>query len=172
MDKSGPTVSRQGDAVIEEAAAPFFDTRSAFEKWLQSLTTSSDTQAPDRLEGVGSSHSEVLFDGILRVDGFLRGNIRSAYGTLVMTNQGRIEADVDVRIAIIDGYLEGNLRATEHVVLNPSARVAGNIHTPSLSIRDGAVFEGTSFFLERSVYSEISARADEVELVESMAVGA
>jgi len=44
-----------------------------------------------------------------------------------------------VLVAIIDGYLEGNLRAIEHVVLNSKARVAGDIHMPSLSIRDGAV---------------------------------
>jgi len=56
-----------------------------------------------------------------------------------MTARGHVQADVDVLVAIIDGYLEGNLRAIEHVVLNSKARVAGDIHMPSLSIRDGAV---------------------------------
>jgi cytoskeletal protein CcmA (bactofilin family) len=65
-----------------------------------------------------------------------------------MTDQGRIEADVAVRVALIDGRLEGNIRATEHVVLDSNAWVSGNIHTPSLSIRHGAVFEGRSFLLE------------------------
>ena len=107
-----------------------------------------------QIEGVASD-CEVVFDGILKVDGTMKGNIRSAQGTLLMTERGHVEADVDVRVAIIDGYLEGNLRATEHVLLNSNARVSGDIHTPSLSIRDGAVFEGQSFFLERLIYSEI-----------------
>jgi len=83
---------------------------------------------------------------MLKADGALKGNILSAHGTLLMTASGQVQADVDVRVAIIDGYLEGNLRATEHVVLKSNARVAGDIHMPSLSIRDGAVFEGNSFF--------------------------
>jgi cytoskeletal protein CcmA (bactofilin family) len=118
-------------AAIEEAAALFFDTSAPLDE------------------------CEVIFAGVLRVDRLIKGQIRSAHGTLVMTERGRIEADVDVRVAIIDGCLAGTLRATEHVVLGSTARVTGDIHTPSLSISDGAVFEGQSYFLERGIYSEI-----------------
>jgi cytoskeletal protein CcmA (bactofilin family) len=110
----------------------------------------------------------VVFDGVLRVDGVVKGNIRSAHGTLITTEQGRVEADVDVRVAIIDGYLEGTLRATEHVILNSTARVAGDIYTASLSIKNGAVFEGKSFSLERLIHSEISEEEGQM----MMAVGA
>ena len=89
-----------------------------------------------------------------------------------MTEQGHVEADVEVRIAIIDGYLEGNLRASDHVVLNPRARVAGNIHTPQLSVRDGAVFDGQSFLLDRSAYSTFSQDEDGAEISQAMTVGA
>ena len=119
-----------------------------------------------------SSNCEVIFAGVLRVDGLLSGNIRSAHGTLVMTDQGRVKADVDVRIALIDGYLEGNLRATEQVVLDRNARVAGNIYSPSLTIKDGAVFEGRSFLLERSVYAEICEVQANQELLLSTTAGA
>ncbi len=62
-----------------------------------------------------------------------------------MTEQAHIQADVDVRIAVIDGCLEGNLKASHHVILDRNAWVEGNIHTPSLTVRDGAVFKGCSF---------------------------
>jgi cytoskeletal protein CcmA (bactofilin family) len=62
----------------------------------------------------------------------------------------RIEADVAVRVALIDGHLEGNIMASEHVVLDSNARVAGNIYTPSLPIRDGAMFQGHSFLLDKA----------------------
>jgi len=89
-----------------------------------------------QIEGSEVSNCDVVFDGILKVEGALKGNILSAHGTLLMTARGHVQADVDVLVAIVDGYLEGNLRAIEHVVLNSKARVAGDIHTPSLSIRD------------------------------------
>ena len=145
---------------LEKTGAQFFDTKAPFEKWLQSLN---QTSSPG-----GTDNSEVVFDGVFRVDGVVKGNIRSAHGTLITTEQGRVEADVDVRVAIIDGYLEGTLRATEHVILNSTARVAGDIYTASLSIKNGAVFEGKSFSLERLIHSEISEEEGQM----MMAVGA
>jgi cytoskeletal protein CcmA (bactofilin family) len=148
---------------IEEAAARFFDTKAPFEKWLQTL----ESFAP-----VEQTESEVLFAGVLRVDSLIKGQVRSAHGTLLLTEPGRVEADVDVRVAVIDGYLHGELRATEYVVLGPTARVYGDIHTPSLSIKDGAVFEGNSYFLERRIYSEICKSENNPEVELAMAAGA
>jgi len=125
-----------------------------------------------QIGGFEASNCDVVFDGILKVEGALKGNILSAHGTLLMTARGHVQADVDVLVAIIDGYLEGNLRAIEHVVLNSKARVAGDIHTPSLLIRDGAVFEGNSFFLEPRIYSEICKAETDVEASLAMTVGA
>jgi cytoskeletal protein CcmA (bactofilin family) len=122
-------------------SAFLFDTKTMFEKWLSLL---------ERDNSKAASDCEVTFEGVLKVDGLWRNNIRSAYGTLVMTDQGRVEADIDVRIAFIDGYFDGNLRASEQVVLERNARVYGNIHSPVLAIRDGAVFDGNSFVSGKS----------------------
>ena len=168
-------------AAVEKAAALFFDTRAPFEEWQLALDSNTQTKTDDivedsdetfQIEGVEASNCEVVFDGILKVDGALKGNILSAHGTLLVTASGHVEADVDVRVAMIDGYLEGNLRATEHVVLNSNAKVAGDIHTPSLSIRHGAVFEGNSYFLEPGIYSEICKVGTDVEASLAMTVGA
>ena len=51
----------------------------------------------------------------------------------MLTEQAHIQADVDVRIAVIDGYLEGNLKASHALILERNARVGRNIHTPSLT---------------------------------------
>jgi cytoskeletal protein CcmA (bactofilin family) len=151
-----------GGSFDTETAGIVVDTRAVFERWLESLNSPPaplDNNAQFFESVQPESHRidhDVVFDGVLRVDGLLtKGSIRSAHGILVMTDHGHIKADVDVRVAHIDGYLEGNLRATEQVILDRNARVAGDIHTASLSIMDGAVFEGTSFVLERDVYSEM-----------------
>jgi cytoskeletal protein CcmA (bactofilin family) len=44
---------------------------------------------------------------------------------------------------LLMGYFDGNLRAMKQVERQRHARVFGNIHTPSLAIRDGAVFMET-----------------------------
>lgn len=106
-----------------------------------------------RIDAFAAFWSEVTFSGLLRVDGPMKSNIRSADGTLVMTEHGHIKADIDVRIAVIDGYLEGKLNASHHVILDRNARVEGNIHTPSLTVRDGAVFKGCSFVKVRKDFA-------------------
>ena len=163
--------SEYSGAAGEDSAAFLFDTRAPFEQWLQLLDAipvtpeidfSSETEPRDagalHLGSFARTEYDVTFEGVLCVDGrlSLKGNIRSSDGTLIMTELGRVEADVDVRIALIDGYLEGNIWATEHVMLDSNARVAGNIHTPSLSIKDGAVFEGHSVLLERMGSNDLS----------------
>ena len=118
------------------------------------------------------SDCDVIFEGVLQVDSLVKSNIRSAYGTLLISEEGRVEADVDVRTAIVDGSLEGELRATEYVVLESTARVSGNIHTPSLEIKDGAVFYGSSFFIEQGIHSAICSFETETEVPRATAVGA
>jgi cytoskeletal protein CcmA (bactofilin family) len=171
-------ITASGSAeTAEGSAAMFVDTRGVFDKWLRSLNASPKPEhQPARrdagLESFQETNCDVTFDGVLQIDSLVKGNIRSAYGTLMMSRQGRVEADVDVRIAIIDGCLEGKLRATEHVVLESSARVSGEIHTPSLEIKDGAVFEGTSFFIERGKDSQICTVDMETVVLQASAVGA
>jgi cytoskeletal protein CcmA (bactofilin family) len=160
----------------EGSAALVFDTRLVFEQWLHSLKASPKREnEPARrnteLDTFGETNCDVTFDGVLQIDSLVKGNIRSTHGTLMMSRKGRVEADIDVRIAIIDGCLEGRLRATEHVVLESSARVSGEIHTPSLEIKNGAVFEGTSFFIERGKDAQICTVEMETEVLQASAVG-
>lgn len=142
-----------------EKSLRFFDTRAPFERWLKAMALPTAEEGINgagtegdsiSLESYAATNCDVTFAGVLRVDGLLQGNIRSAEGTLVMTEQGRIEADVEVRVALIDGHITGNIRASEFVVLEPHAHVQGNINTPSLAVREGAVFEGHAHTLSRT----------------------
>lgn len=148
-----------------------FDITKLFDQWCRSLNFNLASESA-RLNNFAPTDSEIIFEGVLQVESLVRGKIRSAHGTLVMTSVGRIEADVDVRAAIIDGYLEGTLRATEHVVLKSNARVSGDIHTQSLTVKDGAVFEGISYFLEREIYSNFLSVDSEDERLQALAARA
>lgn len=155
-------------AVSDDAAIPTlpakdsFDTSLPFDRWVEDIhavsnplarrhmETREETQEVENPEiyigSFPSSNCEVTFEGVLHFDGYSIGNISSPAGTLVLTKRGRIEADVNVRVAVINGWVTGNITATERVVLESEARVTGQIRTRALSVRLGAVFDGECLF--------------------------
>jgi cytoskeletal protein CcmA (bactofilin family) len=85
---------------------------------------------------------DTSFQMMLRVDGHLTGTVSSDGGTLIVGNNGKLDANVSVGIAQINGTVNGDVSATERIQLGRTARVVGNIATPKLVIEDGAIFEG------------------------------
>ncbi len=152
----------------------FIDLDKCFDEWLESLantrhrtaTNASRTEknptASIYIESTAASRCEVSFEGVLEVEGFLAGNIRSFNGTLMTPEQARIEADIDVGVALINGCVSGNITANRRVVLHGQARVEGNIYTPSLSIDDGAVFEGQCNFRDDIEQAYPDSKDDEL----------
>jgi cytoskeletal protein CcmA (bactofilin family) len=143
-----------GQASLQNA----FDPGPHFDRWWEDLRGSPNHPVPESPETlaensesyIGSfpgSNCEVAFEGVLHFDGYSIGNISSPEGTLVLTKRGRIEADIDVGIAVINGSVTGNITAAERVVLDSDARVTGQIYTRLLSVRLGAVFDGDCLFV-------------------------
>jgi len=60
----------------------------------------------------------------------------------VVTEHARLQGDIEVTLAMIDGVFRGNIIATKGVVLDHHALVIGDIHTPEITIRGGAIIEG------------------------------
>jgi cytoskeletal protein CcmA (bactofilin family) len=86
---------------------------------------------------------ETNFQSMLRVDGHLTGKVGSDSGTLIIGSTGRVDANISVAAAMINGTVNGDIIATEKVELGRTARVVGNIKSPRLVIEDGAILEGT-----------------------------
>lgn len=85
---------------------------------------------------------EFNFKAMVRVNGHIAGTVFSKQGTLIVDTEARVDATVDVAVAVINGTVKGEIVARERVELGPSSRIYGNIWTRSLVIKDGAVFEG------------------------------
>jgi cytoskeletal protein CcmA (bactofilin family) len=79
---------------------------------------------------------------MVRVNGHIAGTVFSKQGTLIVDTEARVDATVDVAVAVINGTVKGEIVARERVELGPSSKIYGNIWTRSLVIKDGAVFEG------------------------------
>ena len=113
--------------------------------------TESESLARDIKEGLLSGFvgngttltGEANFKGMLRVDGHLSGQVKSEGGTLIVGNNGQVDADIDVAVATIHGSVNGDIIASQRLELGRAAKVNGNIQTPSLVIEQGAVFEGS-----------------------------
>jgi len=80
----------------EDPGALLFHTKAPFEQWIRSLP---EKRSGFRLDAFAAFCSEVTFSGLLRVDGPMKSNIRSADGTLMMTEQAHIQASVDIHVA-------------------------------------------------------------------------
>ena len=94
------------------------------------------------LLGRGTSfEGKLTFEGTVRIDGRLLGEIFSD-DILVIGEGADVKAKIDVGTLIVEGNVEGNIRAGRLVELHAPARVRGNIETPQLFIDKGVIFEG------------------------------
>lgn len=100
----------------------------------------------DSLIGAGTRvEGSVTFSGGLRVDGEVKGNVRveeNKTGTLVISEQARIQGEVEVSHVVVNGTVDGPVHATEFLELQPSARVTGDVHYANLEMHMGAVVQG------------------------------
>lgn len=138
-----PSWSQSGDAAAQAQVSA--ETPSA-----SRAMTESDSLVRNIKEGVLSGfvgHGTVLtgeatFKGMLRVDGHFSGRVSSNEGTLIVSNNGQLDANVEVAVAQIYGNVKGDITASKRIELGRAARVSGNLQTPALVIEQGAVFEG------------------------------
>jgi cytoskeletal protein CcmA (bactofilin family) len=113
--------------------------------------TESESLARDIKEGVLSGYvgngtvltGQATFKAMLRVDGVLSGSVSSEAGTLLVGNNGQVDADINVAVAMIHGTVNGDIIASQRLELGRAAKVNGNVQTPSLVIEQGAIFEGS-----------------------------
>jgi len=116
----------------------------------------------DSLIGAGTRiEGNVVFAGGLRIDGEVKGDVHSAegaHGTLVISEQARVEGAIHVSHMVVNGTIVGPVHASEFLELQPRSRVTGDVHYASLEMHLGAVVEG------RLVHATAPAEAKPVEL--------
>ena len=84
---------------------------------------------------------KLSFKDTVRIDGRFRGEITSE-NTLIVGESGEIEACIRSKSILISGSVEGDVIASQKVVLHKTGRVNGNIQAPSLVMEEGAWVNG------------------------------
>lgn len=122
-----------------------FDPRSRFDEWWQAVDVFRNRAEAEPSAGVLLNGYDLDFEGVVSFDDQLAEKLEGD-GALVIAEHGKLEGDVNVSNAWIDGVFKGNINASEGVILGNHALVVGDIYTPMLSIRGGAIIEGRCYF--------------------------
>lgn len=123
-------------------------------------------------------HGEISGNSDLYVDGELQGKIRLGGARVVIGSNGKVQADIDAGAVIIDGSVQGNIKASESVRLGAGSRVQGSVLTPRIGIDDGARLRGKVEMVKAgsmasvSTAASTSARAPEIEAPRPIAASA
>ena len=100
----------------------------------------------DALIGAGTTvRGDIEFTGGLRVDGVVIGNVTAAEGksgTLVVSEQARVDGRIEVTHVVINGTVNGPVVARDYLELQPKARIAGDVSYRKMEMHVGAVIEG------------------------------
>lgn len=91
---------------------------------------------------------EITFREVVRVNGHIAGTVYSEGGTLMVDDTARVDANIEVAVAVINGTINGDIVAHQKVEIGPNAKIYGNIWTRSIAIKDGAEFQGVCTMIE------------------------
>lgn len=104
--------------------------------------TEKSSQAVTALIDQGSRcEGKLFFRDAVRIDGNFSGEI-SSENTLIVGETGEIDAEIRSTRVIVGGSVVGDIRASAQIVLHKTARVQGDLTTPSLVVETGAIIEG------------------------------
>lgn len=106
------------------------------------------------VESVPELTGEISFKDMLRINGHIAGKVFSFKGTLIIDGSARVDASIDVAVAVIGGTVNGDVVGHERVELGPGAVINGNISTRSIAMRPGAVFHGDCRMLKNENVGE------------------
>lgn len=88
-------------------------------------------------------HGDVTGEEDLVVDGTIEGTVNLKDNNLVVSENGKITANITARVIRVDGIVKGELRGSEQVVIKPSGNVNGDIRAPRVVLEDGCQFKGS-----------------------------
>ena len=85
----------------------------------------------------------IKFGQAMRIDGNFEGELITDNGELVVGKTGNVKATIKVRSAVVEGRVEGNIKASDKVELKKSAHLIGDLQAKTLVMEEGVIFVGT-----------------------------
>ena len=79
----------------------------------------------------------------LTIEGSVEGKIELVKNNVLVGKNGRVKADIFGKVICIEGEVNGNLHASEQLILRKSSNTRGNIIAARVALEDGANFKGS-----------------------------
>jgi len=124
-----------------------------------------ETPKPAEFAHLGKSviiRGELSGSEDLYVDGQVEGTIELQGNNLIIGPNGQVKANVNAKGVVVQGKLEGNIRASERAELKKSAIAVGDISTQRVAIEDGAYFKGRV-----DIHKDAKSAAAQPEMVDN-----
>ena len=103
---------------------------------------------PNTVIGSGSSfRGTLMVSGTLRIDGEFEGDILNC-DRLEVGEHGLMRSDVEVKEALIQGRVIGNVRALGMLEMKSGAKVEGDVAAISVAMEPGVYFTGRCTMLD------------------------
>lgn len=141
----GDDYKRKSSAAKGHDTKPIASEQAVPEQAIASRNTVA-AQKTDELSVLGPTirfKGELVANEDLMIQGQIEGSIEHEARHLTIGSKGKIKADIHGNSIIVQGEVDGDLYASETVVVEASARVRGNIYAPRVAIKDGARFKGS-----------------------------
>jgi len=105
------------------------------------LATGMPTEGIAHLDRGTKVTGKLSFDGPARIDGEVDGEINSK-DSLNIGETAVVTAQIKAASIVVAGKVSGDITGSHKIEIRPTAKVAGNLAAPLLSIHEGAQFEG------------------------------
>jgi cytoskeletal protein CcmA (bactofilin family) len=111
-------------------------------KTTQKNSPEQDTKSINLISKGTRIAGDIISEGDIRIDGFLKGNIKSQ-GRLVVGETGAIEGEIECANVEVAGKVKGKISASDLITMKSTAMVSGEISTLKLAVEPGSLFSGT-----------------------------
>jgi cytoskeletal protein CcmA (bactofilin family) len=101
---------------------------------------------------------ELHADEDLMIRGQIEGSITHSQ-RLTICREGHVKAGIKGQVIVVEGTVEGDLNATTSVAVMETAHLTGDVSAPSVSIVEGATFNG-SVLMETGKTARSSRQSD------------
>ena len=113
-------------------------------------------------------HGEISGTADLYIDGEIQGKLRLGSARVTVGPNGRVEADIEAREIVVNGAVNGNLKAGERAHFGSSCKVNGSVTTPRIGIDDGARLRGKIETVQAAPAREASTSVSKPQATETL----
>jgi cytoskeletal protein CcmA (bactofilin family) len=103
-----------------------------------------DTAKPRKASVLGPTlkfKGELSAEEDLMIQGSIEGSIKHS-SSLTIGESGHVKANVSAEYIAVEGNVEGDIHGTQSVTVRETANISGNISSPTVSLLEGATFNG------------------------------